>query len=78
MNDLSAAGFIPSCPRLPTCGDARPPKATVQDDVTVVRNAAMELLKAGHPIIVLAHSYGGIVASEAICEDLYKSLPGLE
>jgi hypothetical protein len=31
----------------------------------------MKLVDDGHPIIVLAHSYGGIVASEAIREDLY-------
>ena len=75
INDLSAARFVARCPRLPTCGDVRPPKATLQDDVTAVRNAAVELVDAGHPIIVLAHSYGGIVASEAVTEDLYAKHP---
>lgn len=72
---LSGAGFLVRCPRLPTCGDVRSPKATVEDDVTAIRNVAMELVEAGHPIIVLAHSYGGTVASEAIREDLYAKQP---
>ena len=74
-DDLAAAGFVSSCPRLPTCGDVRPPKATVEDDVKAVRDAATELVKAGHPIIVLAHSYGGIVASEAFSEDFFAKDP---
>ena len=68
---LSQAGFIVSCPRLPTCGDVRPPKATLQDDITAVRNAAKWLMSAGLTIIVLSHSWGGFVVSEAIHEDLY-------
>ncbi|MCJ1454395.1 hypothetical protein MMC28_004748 [Mycoblastus sanguinarius] len=68
---LSNAGFLVHCPRLPTCGDVRPLKATIQDDVIAVRSVALELASAGHAITVLAHSYGGMVASEAICEDLY-------
>ena len=71
LNGLSEAGFITRCPRLPTCGDSRPPKATFQDDVDAVRSAAFDLATAGHPILILAHSWGGHVASEAIREDLY-------
>lgn len=48
---------------------------TVEDDAVAVRNAAMELMDNGHPIIVLAHSYGGIVVAEAIGEDLFAKLP---
>ena len=71
INSLSLAGFIVRCPRLPTCGDARPPTATFADDVAVVQSAAKGLIAEGHQIIVLAHSYGGMVASEAISGDLY-------
>ena len=77
LEGLSEAGFITRCPCLPTCGDSRPPKATFQDNVNVVRKIALELAPAGHAIIVLAHSWGGHVASEAIREDLYaKNMPG--
>jgi pimeloyl-ACP methyl ester carboxylesterase len=68
---LTQEGFIVRCPRLPSCGDARPPTALLEQDVMSVRTAAQELRNAGHVIIVLAHSYGGIVTSEAINQDLY-------
>lgn len=71
LKQLSKAEFVVSCPRLPTNGDLRPPKATFQDDVATVRAVAFDLASAGHQIIVLAHSYGGLVASEAIAQDLY-------
>jgi hypothetical protein len=53
----------------------RPPKATLENDVTAVRHVAKQLVDAGHSIVLLAHSYGGIVASEAIREDLYAKQP---
>ncbi|KAL3474543.1 alpha/beta-hydrolase [Aspergillus californicus] len=59
------------CPRLPSCGDSQPPTATLADDVSAVRVAAEKLIGAGHRVAVLAHSYGGVVASEAITPDLY-------
>ncbi|KAJ5439647.1 alpha/beta-hydrolase [Penicillium daleae] len=73
INGLSHSQFTIRCPRLPSCGDERPPKATLDDDVAAVRTAAKELINAGHNILVLAHSYGGIVASEAITEELYPN-----
>ncbi|KAF6228724.1 hypothetical protein HO173_011743 [Letharia columbiana] len=68
---LSKAEFIVRRPHLPTTGDVRPPNATSEDDVTTVRAVAFDLASAGHPIIVLAHSYSGLVASEAVTEELY-------
>ncbi|PWY87802.1 hypothetical protein BO94DRAFT_623969 [Aspergillus sclerotioniger CBS 115572] len=62
---LAGAGFAVACPRLPSCQDERPPTATLTEDVMAVRHAAQELLKTGHTILALVHSYGGIVASEA-------------
>lgn len=73
---LTQAGFIVRCPRLPTCGDKRPPTALLEQDVMAVRAAAEELINSGHKIIVLAHSYGGIVASEAITQDFYARNSG--
>lgn len=71
LTELSAAGFVVRCPRLPTNGDVKPPKATLHDDVAAVRAEILNLISAGHRIIVISHSYGGLVASEAITEDLY-------
>ncbi|KAL8831341.1 MAG: hypothetical protein Q9170_005334 [Blastenia crenularia] len=73
LSSLKAAGFEAECPRLPTCGDDRPPTKTIHDDVKVIHDAAIQLASAGKKIIVLAHSYGGIPASEAITRSLYAS-----
>lgn len=71
LDEFSKAGFIVHCPHLPTRGDVRPPTATVQDDVAAVRTEPFDLAGAGYRIIILAHTNGGLVASEAIMEDLY-------
>lgn len=75
LQDVAAAGFVVRCPRLPTCGDVRPPVAGLSEDIRVVQATATELKAAGHPIIVLAHSYGGLVATEAITSELYAAAP---
>lgn len=77
---LAEAGFEAHCPRLPTCGDkenptgtfadCRPARATFDDDVKVVRKKAIEIAATECPIIVLAHSYGGAVAADAIDGEL--------
>lgn len=80
IRNLSEAGFEAHCPRLPTCGDkdnltgtfadCRPARATFDDDVIAVRKKAIELAAAERSIIVFAHSYGGIVAADAIDDEL--------
>lgn len=72
-DQLRQAGFVVRCPRLPSCGDKRPPTATMNDDIIAVHGAAQELVDANHSILVLAHSYGGMVAAEAISPDLYAT-----
>ena len=72
-DQLTKEGLLVRCPRLPTCGDERPPTATLKEDVIAVRSAAKDLIDTGHNVIVLAHSYGGIVASEALTSDLYAN-----
>jgi pimeloyl-ACP methyl ester carboxylesterase len=73
---LTSAGYTVSIPRLPTCGDSRPPTALLSDDVSAVKIAAKDLISAKHKIIVLAHSYGGVVASEALSPDFYAANNG--
>lgn len=75
MDLASSSGFEARCPQQPTSGDSRPPKATLADDIAIVQKTAAELKAAGHPIIVLAHSFGGGVASNAITPDLYAAEP---
>lgn len=72
IDKLSEAGFVVRCPHLPTNGDPnRPPKATLKDSVGVVQADIKELKAAGHPILLIMHSAGGGVGSEAATPDLY-------
>ena len=70
LSALSHASFIPRCPHLPTSSNERPPRDYLEDDIAAVRKEDRGLAEAGHPIIVIAHSWGGFVASESIDEDL--------
>jgi len=54
------------CPRLPTNNNAYPPNKYLEDDVAFIREiAAAEAAKGTH-LTVLAHSWGGMVASDAL------------
>ena len=75
LSALSQAGFVARCPRLPTSFDDHSPKGSLEDDIAAVRKEVTELARDGHSIIVLAHSWGGFVASEAISPDLYFPAP---
>lgn len=66
---LQARGIASTAPALPSCGEAGEPGGLegpgLSDDVDAVRQA----LQAGtEPIVVVAHSYGGIVAAEAAAD----------
>jgi len=63
---LSARGVASEAPALPSCGEtgepAGPEGPGLAEDVAAVRQA---LIAADEPIVVVAHSYGGIVTAEA-------------
>jgi pimeloyl-ACP methyl ester carboxylesterase len=46
--------------------DSSPPLASWDQDAQAVRQIIMERLDAGKDVIVLAHSFGGIIMSEAV------------
>ena len=75
LSALSQAGFVARCPHLPTSFDDHAHKGCLEDDIAAVRKEIIELASGGHSIIVLAHSWGGFVASEAISPDLYSPTP---
>lgn len=62
---LRSAGYVVECPTLPSNNGARPPNASLPEDVAVVRKVLDDLVTAGHPVLPLMHSYGGFVGSEA-------------
>ncbi|MCJ1444572.1 MAG: hypothetical protein MMC23_005074 [Stictis urceolatum] len=63
---LRTAGYEVSCPHLPTCSSDRPPKASLADDVAVVRKAVEDLINKGQDVVVVMHSYGGVVGTDAL------------
>lgn len=79
---LALRGWMVHCPLLPTCNNARPPTKTRDDDVAMIRQLIQRSVDAGQYVLVLMHSYGGIVGSETVLEEQSaidrsaKGLPG--
>ncbi|CAG8398676.1 unnamed protein product [Penicillium salamii] len=65
IDDLQAAGFTVHCPRLPTCNGSRPPNAEFSDDVAHVRSIITSCVERGERVLVIMHSYGGMVGTDA-------------
>lgn len=61
---LKTLDYPSECPAHPSVG-AEPPSLTLEDDVASLRGLLTALADKGKDIIVVAHSYGGIVASGA-------------
>ncbi|KAF6826687.1 hypothetical protein CPLU01_09542 [Colletotrichum plurivorum] len=61
---LEARGYECVIPTLPS-GATPPPEDPPGADVRCIRAAAEDILNSGKDVLVIAHSYGGIVASEA-------------
>ena len=59
---LEAAGVASVAPLLPSCGETGQPGLGLDDDVAAVRQVLQD---GDEPTVVVAHSYGGIVAAEA-------------
>ncbi|KAF2729491.1 catalytic protein [Polyplosphaeria fusca] len=77
LSGLVARGFITLHPELPSCSDPDHqdfPSTTLHDDTEVVRKEVARLVEdEGRRVVLVMHSYGGIVGSNAVSEDL--SLP---
>ncbi|KAI9044723.1 alpha/beta hydrolase [Aspergillus affinis] len=81
IDDLTAHGFTVYCPQLPSCSLSRPPVAGYADDVAAVRRTVEPLVNAGQRVLILMHSYGGIVGTDAVAnltwpERQAQNLPG--
>ncbi|KAJ5609030.1 hypothetical protein N7528_009597 [Penicillium herquei] len=69
---LSKLGYSSECPAHPSTG-AEPPSKSLSDDVNSLREALIKLADEGRDLIVVAHSYGGVVTSCAV-DGLSKQL----
>jgi pimeloyl-ACP methyl ester carboxylesterase len=69
---LTADGYEVTALDNPSVGRRDPdPPATLADDVANFRNAITKLVDDGKDVVVIAHSYGGMVATEG-AKDLSK------
>ncbi|WP_028064011.1 alpha/beta hydrolase [Solirubrobacter soli] len=59
---LAERGVASEAPALPSCGETGEPLGGLSEDVAAVRAI---LTASDEPTVVVAHSYGGIVAAEA-------------
>ncbi|KAL1988106.1 hypothetical protein VTN96DRAFT_1137 [Rasamsonia emersonii] len=77
LTGLLDAGYPVIHPRLPSCtnvDDADFPTRTLTDDSLAVTVAIQRLVEAeGKTVVVVMHSYGGLVGSNAIPEELSYS-----
>lgn len=74
-SELRSYGFETVHPVLPTCTDienAEYPKRTITDDARVVHTAIKALVEQGKIVVVLMHSYGGLVGTECIIKELTR------
>ncbi|KAJ5087127.1 hypothetical protein N7456_010743 [Penicillium angulare] len=62
---LDTLGYPSECPAHPSTG-AEPPSKELSDDVTSLRDVLVKLADEGRELVVVAHSYGGVVASCAV------------
>ena len=66
IQHLRQAGFSVFCPLLPTCDDTKCLTSNMFSDAQVVRSQVISLIDKSQDIIMLLHSYGGAVGSEAV------------
>lgn len=86
VNGLSEMGYLVIHPQLPSCSNTDSPdfpKVSLLDDAATIRGELLRQIEDdGKLVIVVMHSYGGLVGSEAITADLHftkrraKNLPG--
>lgn len=69
VQELNGQGFKDVyCPRLPSAVDALPPPATanLKHDTLEIRQTIERLVEKERDVIVLMHSYGGVVGANAL------------
>lgn len=66
IQHLQQAGFEVSCPLLPTCDGTKRLDGNMFGDAQVVRSQVISLIDNSREVIMLLHSYGGAVGTEAV------------
>ncbi|TVY36047.1 hypothetical protein LOCC1_G007977 [Lachnellula occidentalis] len=71
---FESAGFPTECPPQATINAKPHTTLTLQDDVQVIQAALSNLIEDDKDIIVVMHSYGGVLGSEAVHEKFGKKV----
>lgn len=66
VSSLRNAGYDVHVPFFPSCSGARPPATGLPEDTQLARRLIEMLADQGRSIILLTHSYGGVVGCNAI------------
>lgn len=80
IDALSSVGFSVDAPRLPSCTNSytTPPSISTPEDVAVVNAAVKEHVEAGEDVLLLMHSYGGLVGTDALSPELLRTARAAE
>jgi alpha-beta hydrolase superfamily lysophospholipase len=75
IDALSSAGFSVYAPRLPSCSNTytTPPTISTAEDVAAVNTVVKERVNAGEHVLLFMHSYGGLVGTDALTDDLLRT-----
>ncbi|KAJ5638663.1 hypothetical protein N7528_001053 [Penicillium herquei] len=65
---LESQGHTVHVPYLPTVNCSRPPTADMYTDSDVIAKAVTDLADAGRSVVVLMHSYGGMVGTNGLAD----------
>ncbi|KAL4898383.1 alpha/beta-hydrolase [Aspergillus ambiguus] len=63
---LEQRGFVVHCPLLPSSNGVSPPTASLAEDVRCVGKVVESLVNSGKRVLMIMHSYGGLVGANAI------------
>lgn len=63
---LRSAGLETHIPRLLSTNESRPPNADLETDTGLIRGYVESLVEAGRRVVVIMHSYGGQVGTNAL------------
>ncbi|KAI1197245.1 alpha/beta-hydrolase [Nemania serpens] len=63
---FESRGYEVHLPRLPSTNGMQPPSADLFTDSLLVRNYVESLVRAGRTVVVMMHSYGGQVGTNAL------------
>lgn len=78
IHALAALGYPVIHPKLPSCSDTEDPdfpQRSLVDDAAAIQAELTHLIEdEGKMVFVVMHSYGGLVGSEAIAEELSYSI----